>query len=493
MSKKDTSPKKAIIIGAGVAGLAAAIRLAVKGYAVQVFEKNDYVGGKLSHFALGDYQFDAGPSLFTEPENIEALFQLAGEPIEEYFSYQKVDISCQYFFASGKKVTAYAAPERLAQEMEVQLGEDPAAIRKYLKRSAHLYKHVGQLFLEKSLHKPGQLSLRQVGKAIASVRLPYLTQSLHKYNQKQLRTSEAVQLFNRYATYNGSDPYKAPAMLSLIPHLEMNQGTYYPHGGMISITYALHRLAIKLGVAFSLGTAVQQILTLGNQVTGVMAQDHFHAADIVVSNQDVYFTYQTLLQRPLMARKVLLQERSSSALIFYWGIGRSFPQLHLHNIFFSANYRDEFHKIFNTYEVTDDPTVYINITSKMEAGQAPPGKENWFVMVNVPANRGQNWANLQQQVRKAVLQKLSRELQTDVEACIEEETCLDPVLIEKRTMSYMGSLYGTSSNSRMAAFLRHPNFSRQYANLFYVGGSVHPGGGIPLCLRSAAIATQMVP
>jgi len=192
------------------------------------------------------------------------------------------------------------------------------------------------------------------------------------------------------------------------------------------------------------------------------------------------------------AKKVLKQERSSSALIFYWGIKKQFPQLGLHNIFFSKDYSQEFNHIFKKQTVFNDPTIYINITSKMEADLAPTGKENWFVMVNVPANNGQDWKAVQQQARENIIKKLSHLLQTDIGALIETEAVMDPVSIEHKTASYMGSLYGTSSNSKLAAFFRHPNFSRTYKGLYFVGGSVHPGGGIPLCMKSAKIMAELV-
>jgi phytoene desaturase len=281
-------------------------------------------------------------------------------------------------------------------------------------------------------------------------------------------------------------------MLSLIPHLEMNEGTYYPAGGMISITNALYKLALKKGVHFLFDTPVKKIIHADGKITGVVANEITYTADLVVSNQDVYFTYKHLLKNEAQAQKVLKQERSSSALIFYWGVGKSFPDLGLHNIFFSSNYHDEFDHIFKTGTVSNDPTVYINITSKMEETMAPAGKENWFVMVNVPANSGQNWDVLKRDTRKKVIQKLNTAFGLNLEDFIETEETLDPVSIESKTMSYMGSLYGTSSNSKLAAFLRHPNFSKSYKGLYFVGGSVHPGGGIPLCLRSADIMSQIV-
>ena len=180
-------------------------------------------------------------------------------------------------------------------------------------------------------------------------------------------------------------------------------------------------------------------------------------------------------------------------MIFYWGIRQSFPQLSLHNIFFSGNYQLEFDHLFKHKTLYEDPTVYINITSKCEPGvQAPEGMENWFVMINVPANVGQDWELFRQQSRERIIAKLSRILGVSVEDLIVSETVADPESIESLTDSYSGSLYGTSSNSKLAAFLRHPNFSNQIPGLYFVGGSVHPGGGIPLCLSSAAITEKII-
>lgn len=488
-----TPSKKAIVIGAGVAGLAAAIRLKVMGYEVIVFEKNEYPGGKLSHFELGGYQFDAGPSLFTRPQLIEELFEFAGEPIDEYFSYERVPIACNYFYEDGTVISAYADQEKFAAELKEKTNEPAENLHRYLNKSANAYNHIAGIFLNYSLHKLQTLFKAPIFKAIQTVKWPYLFTSLNSYNSRSFQSPKLVQLFNRYATYNGSNPYKAPAMLSLIPHLEHNEGTFYPKGGMISITNALYQLAIKKGVSFHFGNGVEKIIRTAGTVRGVVVNKENHFADLVVSNMDVYFTYQQLLGDTIKAAKVLKQERSSSAFIFYWGINKSFPQLDLHNIFFSEDYEKEFESLFKTKQPFADPTVYINITSKREPSiQAPLGKENWFVMVNAPANTGQDWESTKEFYKKAVLKKLGKLLGEDIELLIEVEEVLSPVSIESKTASYMGSLYGTSSNSKTAAFMRHPNFSNTAKGLYFVGGSVHPGGGIPLCLSSAAIMANLV-
>ena len=484
--------KNAIIIGAGVGGMATAIRLAIQGYDIKVFEKNAHPGGKLDMFEKDGYHFDTGPSLFTEPQNIEELFELAGEPIDNYFSYQKIDIACKYFYENGKTVLAYTNAAQFAEELQTQLNEPAANVTKYLKRSERIYENIGTVFLNHSLHKKRTWLNKRIGKALSTVRMNYLLQSLHRHNSKKFSAPETVQLFDRFATYNGSDPYKAPSMLSMIPHLEQNQGTFYPRGGMISIANALYHLAKAKGVQFYFDTPVQRIIHYEGKVRGVVVKDENIHSDIVVSNVDIYFTCKHLLNDQFRLKKILKQERSSSAVIFYWGMGKPFPQLQLHNIFFSADYKKEFKGIFNSKQLGEDPTIYVNITAKTENTMAPAAKENWFVMVNVPANAGQDWEQEKIKLRAAIISKLNRMLKDDLESLIETEQAMDPVIIEERTSSYRGSLYGTSSNSKLAAFFRHPNFTGTIKGLYFCGGSVHPGGGIPLCLKSAKIVSELI-
>ncbi len=474
-------------------GMATAIRLKLLGYNVQVFEKNSYPGGKLTHFETNGFRFDAGPSLFTCPELIEELFTLANEPIASYFTYEKLEVACNYFFEDGVSIKAYTNKDAFALELLKQTNEPPENVYRYLNQSSKAYNYIANIFLHYSLHTLQTIFKAPIIQAIGYLKWAYLFKTLDDYNQSVFKSPKIVQLFNRFATYNGSNPYKAPAMLSLIAHLEHNEGAFYPKGGMISITNALFRLALKIGVEFSFGKSVQQIITKNHCVKGVMVDDVQHDAAIVVSNMDVYFTYKYLLNDSAKTAKIKKQERSSSALIFYWGMNKTFPSLGLHNIFFSTDYKGEFDAIFNTGQGFNDPTVYVNITNKLEPGKhAPLGKENWFVMVNVPANTGQDWKILEQFYRDAILKKLNKLLGEQVESYIEVSEVLTPVTIESRTASYMGSLYGTSSNSKMAAFMRHPNYSRTINGLYFVGGSVHPGGGIPLCLSSAAIVSNLI-
>ncbi len=485
-------PPKVIVIGAGIGGLATAIRLAIKGHEVEVFEKNEVPGGKMYLIEREGYRFDAGPSLFTQPANIEELFELAGEEISDHFNYVPVPIANRYFFENGKKINAYTQANLFATEMAEQLGEPAENILRYLKDSEKVYEKVGTIFLNYSLHQRSTWLHPRVLDAMKTVRLPYLFSTLDGFNRSSFSTAEAVQLFNRFATYNGSNPYSAPGMLSLIPHLEQNQGTFYPQGGMVSIPNALLGLAKKKGVQFRLNTAVERIQTKNGKATGVWVDGQFVAADLVVSNVDAYYTYKRLLGDEAGARKILRNERSSSAFIFYWGMNSTFSDLHLHNIFFSKDYQQEFDHLFRKKTYYSDPTVYVNITSKMEEGHAPPEKENWFVMVNAPAVVDADWSVVTDTLRNNVLGKLGRMMGTDLRQHIEVEEILSPQGIQLKTDSYLGSLYGTSSNSKWAAFLRHANFTNKIKGLYFTGGSVHPGGGIPLCLKSAKIVSELI-
>ena len=485
--------KNAVVIGAGIGGIAAALRLSKKGYKVTVFEANDYPGGKLSAFSLGDYRFDAGPSLFTMPQYVTELFEIHGEKASDFFTYQKKKIACQYFWEDQTQLTAYADSKLFLQEVHNKLGVKATVLEKYLKRAKKKFELTAPLFLEQSLHKfKGFLSVKTL-KALLNLSLYEINQNLHTVNAAQLKEPHLVQMYDRYATYNGSSPYQTPGIMTLVQHLEQEFGTFVPDGGMEQITLSLFELAKRKGVSFHLGEKVSQILVENGKATGIKTKAHTLLGDIVLSNMDVFPTYKNLLKGIKAPQRILSQERSSSAVIFYWGINKIFDQLDLHNIFFSQDYKSEFEAIFNQKKPSEDFTVYVNITSKDIPSDAPKGAENWFVMINTPADHGQDWNQIKNGLRKKTIAKLNRILKVDMDSLIQEEEVLTPPMIEYKTSSHLGALYGSSSNDKMAAFLRHPNFSSKIKNLYFCGGSVHPGGGIPLCLLSAKIATDLIP
>ena len=479
------------IIGAGVAGLAAAVRMASRGHEVHVYEANGYPGGKLSEFELQGYRFDAGPSLFTMPHYVDELYRLAGEDPAAFFEYERLPVVCHYFWEDGARLLAHAEKGRFAEEVQEKLGVPAERLHRALADSRRKYELTGRIFLEKSLHRPDTWLNGRVLRAMLAIPGLDLFTSMNAVNRRHLRHPKLVQLFNRFATYNGSNPYKAPGLLSIIPHFEHHIGAFFPRGGMYNITKSIHRLAERKGVTFHFNTPVREIVVEGGRAAALRLDEGVAPFERIISNMDVFFTYRKLLPGERHPERILRQQKSSSALIFYWGIRRQFPELGLHNIFFSDDYRAEF-RCLEEGRLFHDPTVYINITQKYEAGDAPDGCENWFTMINAPYDSGQDWDALIRQSRKQILEKLGRMLGTDIEPLIECEEVLEPRTIQSKTASHLGALYGTSSNNRMAAFLRHPNFSGRIKGLYFCGGSVHPGGGIPLALLSAKIVDEVM-
>ena len=477
------------IIGSGIGGMAAAIRLAAQGFSVTVFEKNAYPGGKLSEMRLGGYRFDKGPSLLTLPSLIDELGTISGCPSK--FTYTRLKTITNYFFEDGTRVVAKDSVGEFAKELKEKLNEDEKTVLDHFKKSAFYYTTTAELFLHQSLHEfKNFLNLKTLKGILRAPRLNLFV-TMHKENT-QFKNKKTVQIFDRYATYNGSNPYKAPALLNIIPHLEFGFGAYLPEKGMHQITEHLYEIALYSKVKFEFNSAVEAIVTEHGKALGINSKGVFYPADITVSDSDMHVVYNKLLPAKYRPKKLLQQEKSISAYVFYWGVNKEFKQLGLHNILFSENYKEEFNCLFENTEPYTDPTIYINITSKHCPADAPAGCENWFVMVNVPHNASGEAILYSESIRKNVIAKINRMLGVSIEEFIEQESALDPYGIEQQTSSFGGSLYGNSSNSKFSAFLRHANYSSKLKNLYFVGGSVHPGGGIPLCLLSAKIAATMI-
>ena len=484
--------KKAIVIGSGIGGIATALRLKSMNYDVTVFENNNFPGGKLTSFDLGPYRFDAGPSLLTMPHFIDELFVLFNENPRDHFNYKKKEISCKYFWDDGVKLNAYSEKSKFINEINQTLGVKESIVSTYLLKAKRKYDLTKSMFLEQSLHKLKTYFSKDLLIGLFNVFSFQINKTLNQVNESELKEPHLVQLFNRFATYNGSSPYKTPGMMTLVQHLEQEYGTYVSDKGMNNITKSLYDLAIRQGVKFKFESYVSKILVNNKKANGVVVGEKSYNSEIVVSNMDIVPTYRNLLKNHYQPEKTLNQERSSSALIFYWGIKKEFKNLDLHNIFFSKDYKKEFQSIFEDNTISSDPTVYVNITSKDVKGDAPDNCENWFVMINSPNDSGQDWESMIDDVKSNVLKKINKLLNINLEDFIEYEKIYTPKTIQANTQSYMGSLYGSSSNNLMSAFLRHPNFSNEISNLYFCGGSVHPGGGIPLCLLSAKIVSQLI-
>ena len=481
--------KMVIVIGSGVGSMATAIRLADQGYTVEVFEKNPAPGGKMSEIRGKGYRFDTGPSLFTLPGLVDEL-----PAKDEKLKYRKLQTVSKYFFPDGKIFTAPAEPEDFSRDLAKAAGEDQNKVMRYLGSVAKLYDLTAPLFIFNSFHRLKNL-LKQDNLSVLTAMLRFNPmRSMHRHNIKFLESEKAVQIFDRYATYNGSNPFEAPATLNMIAHLEHNIGAYFPEGGMYSIVKHLYQVALSKKVTFHFEHEVSEICIEGNRAVGVIANGKKHSADIVVSGGDVFRTYRNLLKQTRPHRSVRKPRFSSSAMIFYLGVKKTFSELDIHNLFFTGDYRGEFKNLFSKKEASafKDPTVYVYNSSIIEKGDAPPGCSNLFVMINVPADQGEDWDTLAHNSRAIIFEKLKREHGLDIEPDIEFERVGTPKTIGSNTLTTAGALYGNNSNSILSAFNRHPNFSNKIKNLFFAGGSVHPGGGIPLCLASAKIVEEEV-
>jgi len=484
--------KSAAVIGSGIAGLAAAIRLSVKGYDVTVFESASEAGGKLGEKTILGYRFDTGPSAFTMPHLIDEVFELCGKNPRGYFNYKKPGTVYNYFYEDGTIINAPHGKEKFAEEIAAKTIEKKETILGFLKSCEDKFRLTHKVFAEHSLHKFSNYLSYDAFNGIVNFRKIKAYRSMNAENTRTFKDPRVVQLFNRYASYFGSTPFQAPAALNVIPHIEIEKGTYFPEGGMYSIIRAFYKLALEQGVKFIFNTPVAAIVVSNRKATGIRTAETTYPFDCVISNVDVFNTYQDLIPEAPKPKFILRQPKSSSAIVFYWGIMKQFPQLGLHNIFFSRSDKEEYYYIFEKKHLFGDPTVYVHVSSKANTADAPDGCENWFVMVTVPNNSGQDWDRFVRFTRKNVITKLSSVLKTDIQPLIGCEAISDPRRIETETSSAFGALYGNASNSAFSAFLRHPNFSSKIKDLYFCGGSVHPGPGIPLCLMSAKIATDMV-
>ncbi len=545
------STLRAAVVGAGLGGLSAAMRLAAEGWEVVVFEKQAGPGGKAFTEEIGGYRFDTGPSLLTLAPVFEELFGSTGARLEDYLRIERLETICRYVYPDGTRLNAYADTDRFAAELEEKTGEPAGRITEYLAYSKRIYEITGELFLRSSLHDGATYRSKRFFKSLFQLGRIDALRTMDAAHQSFFDSPKVRQLFNRYATYNGSSPYKTPATLNIIPWVEYGLGAWAVLDGIYAIPKAMERRAREIGVTFRYDTQVTRILTRGEagrngEVRGVevapargAGPDPSRAArearsgapgdgpagarpretgapgaadrpqetgapgaadrqeldfDIVVCDADVKPTYRYLLndpEAPLLKRYERL-EPSSSGLVFYWGVRRSFEELGLHNIFFSSDYQREFREIFDEGVPPTDPTIYLNITSKHTPADAPRGCENWFVLINAPPDRGQDWETEADRVRRRVIERLSAELGVDLDSLIEAEGRLLPPEIEARTDSHAGSLYGISSNTRLAAFLRHPNRSPRYRGLYHCGGSAHPGGGMPLVVLSGMISADLI-
>ncbi len=491
--------KRIAIIGAGVGGMAAGIRLAAQGHEVQIFERNARVGGKLNLVEDGEWRFDTGPSLLTMPDVARDLFAAAGASLDDELELLPLDPICRYFYPDGIIFDASSDEGRMMAAISEFSERDADNFPRFLDYGRRVYEVTAQPFLYSPLEakRIGSAFLQRlnrpqdIGRVLAPLTLDALVRNY-------FRDPHMRQLFDRYATYNGSSPYRTPAVYAIIPYVEYGFGAWYPRGGMYQIAEALLGLLAKVGATVHTAAPVRQIRCEPSKgATGVELVDGtVYTADAVIANVDIATTYRRLVPADFRPRTTLdrleAMEPSLSGFVLLLGTDCRFEQLQHHNIFFSHDYREEFIDIFTRLVAPRDPTIYVCATSRTDPTQAPPGGENLFVLVNAPYLSAEfSWAAERETYRDLVIEKLERMGLNDLRAHIVYEQIITPNDLETRYGAQRGAIYGFSSNSLFAPFQRPGNRSR-IPGLYFAGGSVHPGGGLPLVMLSGKIAAELV-
>ncbi len=486
-----------IVIGAGAAGLATAARLAVKGHSVTVLEQAHRVGGKLATYRRDGFAFDTGPSLFTLPAVYRDLFLKTGKALEEEVDLQAVEPGFGYHFADGASVTMPGVdPARCARALGDGLGGRSADDwRALMDRAARMWRLTRGPFLQAPLQ--GWKSLMPLAKP-ADVRTIAPWSSLRKLGESTLSDPRAITLLDRYATYTGSDPRRAPAVLATVPYVEQEFGVWHLGGGLGTLADALHRRCVERGVDVRTGTDVTAITTDASGVTGVMVDGEHIRADIVVANSDAGLVYGELLDDPRAnepARSIQRSDASLAGFVLLLAVRGRTPGLLHHNVWFPEDYNAEFDAIFGKNpRLVDDPAIYVCAPDD-PAMRPDDDHESWFVLVNAPRHdpqRGVDWTDqpMAQAYAERILTLLARR-GIDVRNRIEWKEIRTPADLERDARAPGGSIYGTSSNGARAAFARPANQS-PIPGLFLVGGSTHPGGGLPLVGMGAEITAELI-
>ena len=494
---------KIIVIGAGIGGMAAAARLARAGHQVSIYEGSDRTGGKCRTEWIGDYAFDTGPSLLTLPAIYRDLFLKTGKRIEHILKLEPVDPAFNYHFADGKSLTfPNLALNKVYDEIEKSLDSKTAdEWHRLMQRAERMWDVARGPFVEAELESIPNLMKRK--NFLSDIKIISPLTSLRKLTGQYTQSPYLSKIVDRYATYSGSDPRKAPAVLLTIAFIESSFGAWHIQGGIGALSTALEDRVKTLGVQIHLNSEVTQIRNDGSKVLGITtAWGEEVDADIVVANADADLVYNKLLSSELKVakserRKLQRSEKSLAGFSLLLGLDNSklstpAPKLNHHNIYFPEDYDQEFNEIFDLKRPVSDPTIYICAPNDPLMVKSE-NKEAWFVLVNAPRHEpqgGWDWSNNPQRYAQKLIAKLDA-LGLEVSSRLDVMEFRTPLDLQNSVSAPGGSIYGTSSNSARSAFLRASNRS-PLRNLYCVGGSAHPGGGLPLVGISAEIVADAI-
>jgi phytoene desaturase len=474
-----------VVVGGGVGGLAAAVRLRSAGHEVRILERNPTLGGKLDVHVESGYTFETGPSLLTLPHVFDDLFRLAGSTLADEVDLVRLDPQMRYHWSDGSTLDVRDDPVATEAAMEAFRPGAGQAWRRFDAHGRRIWDVSERTFFAGPMSSPLALARR--------LRSPRDLLDIDPMRTLAERAGtffddpRLVQWAGRYATYSGSSPFKAPATLACIPHIESRYGAWTTRGGLGALRDALARLVERMGVRVETSTeAVRILLDSSGSVAGVeIADGAVRRCDVVVANADARHLYADLLPDRSALRRVERADPSTSGFVLLVGARGTTPGIAHHNVWFSDDSRAEFAEL-EAGRVAPQPTVYACVSSVTDPTQAPPGCENWFLLVNVPAGVA---LDVERETDR-VLGRLT-EFGVDLADRAEVVATRTPADIAERYRTAGGAIYGTSSNGRRAAFVRPRNRGSR-RGLYLVGGSSHPGGGLPLVTMSGRIVADMV-
>ena len=496
-----------VVIGAGVGGLASALRLAHAGHSVTVLEAGERIGGKLNVWepdvpGAGRFRFDTGPHVLTMPWAIRELFDDLGERMDDYLDLVRMDPICRYHYPDAPPFDAPADPDAAARAIESRFSGEAAGFRAFLAYARRVNDITVGPFLRQDFADavrgiPSPAQWRQLGQFLGLA--PH--QTVSDRVRRHFRDPHLRQIFDLYAFYNGSSPEQASAIFSIIAWIQWGEGTFYLRGGLRTYAEALGRLAEKGGVAVRCGTAVAEIcIGPDRRITGVRAGNGTFPAEAVVCNADPLTAYSRLIASEFRPRgfsqpEIDRREPSTSAFLLLLGIRGQYGHLVHYNSFLPRDPRAEYRAIFNDRVPAADPVVGVTCQSVTEKGCAPPGFSNLFVMTSPPGiSDAFEWTEANtRDYRDRLLQTL--ETRCGLAGLSERIVCEQvwtPATFAERYGSWRGSLYGVSSNGPRSAFLRPPIRARGIRGLYFVGGGTHPGGGLPLVTLGGKIVADAI-
>ena len=499
---------RVVVIGAGMGGLAVSARLAKRGHQVSVLEKAGIIGGKLGRYARDGFVFDTGPSLLTLPAVYRDTFRKSGRPLERELDLVPVDPAFHYRFADGAEVrlpNASRAGTRRALDDAFGdgAGDQWAAM---LERAGLIWEITRGPFLEAPIE--GARTLARLARNLDHVRAVAPWQTLRGIGRQYLRDPHLQMMLERYATYSGSDPRRAPGVLSTIPYVEQTFGAWHVPGGLRRLGEALADRVELRGATLRTNAPVTEVLLENGRAAGVRLEDgETVPADVVVANCDAHHLYGQLVRHRAAAQVVGAIGKaglSFSGVSLLLAVRGRTPGMAHHTVLFPADYDDEFDSLFGTSRrparAVPDPAVYI--CNPDDPQMRPDDGEAWFVLVNAPRQRDPldprhqpgaiDWTadGVAERYADQVLAVMARR-GVDVRDRLLWRVVRTPADLERETGAPGGAIYGTSSNGQRAAFLRPANRS-PIPGLFLVGGSAHPGGGLPLVGLSAQIAADLI-